>query len=342
MPATSFKPTRHGFHFGNEFVNRIVEIPGRAPIATRGRCGGMAYAALDYYFAGIAIPTHVAEDFSPDRVPADGKRLADYIYRRLFRSMADGGVNFLMWTLYRDEATIFGKGVTRLTKEELPKLRRQIDAGRPMALGLISAKNLLDIGNNHQVVAYGYDYHQEPDRTVIYIYDNNYPDRDDVTLVTDPANPHLREEIRGEVTATWRGVFIQNYRREIPRYRDIILSSDVWVSSATPDLGKPFQCGFTVKNTGDYAAHCRNLHIELTDPDGQTIDHFLEPDNVDAPVLPGEERTFARSFDFPGEKAGMYRLRALYCTTRGEWFSIPTGRASTLEYVPLMAQPAIT
>ena len=67
MPLTDFDPAVHGFGFPNSFVNQVVSLPNEVyrllpgvlrraipggNLETRGRCGGMAYAALDYYHAG--------------------------------------------------------------------------------------------------------------------------------------------------------------------------------------------------------------------------------------------------------------------------------------------------
>src|SRR4029453_4758794 len=96
MPRTSFTPPQHGFHFGNDFVNRTATLPGFGEIETRGRCGGMAFAALDLYHAGMAAP--------PDTtLPPDGHPLADYIYRRLLDSfLVPSAFQFLSWTLHAD------------------------------------------------------------------------------------------------------------------------------------------------------------------------------------------------------------------------------------------------
>ncbi len=41
-------------------------------------------------------------------------------------------------------------GVTDLTRnEEIPKLRTSIDKGMPLPLGLVSARSISDIGDNH-------------------------------------------------------------------------------------------------------------------------------------------------------------------------------------------------
>jgi hypothetical protein len=49
--TTTYQPSVHGFHFPNDFVNHVI-----GPISTSGRCGGMAYCSLDYFFAGRAAP----------------------------------------------------------------------------------------------------------------------------------------------------------------------------------------------------------------------------------------------------------------------------------------------
>jgi hypothetical protein len=51
MPDTPFVPAVHGFHFVNTYINYFV--PG---VTTSGRCGGMSYAALDFFFAGVPVP----------------------------------------------------------------------------------------------------------------------------------------------------------------------------------------------------------------------------------------------------------------------------------------------
>ncbi|MDO8689558.1 MAG: hypothetical protein Q7R39_06040 [Dehalococcoidia bacterium] len=216
MVITSFKPSQNGFHFPNLFVNHLLDVPGLGAITTRGRCGGMAYASLDYYFAGIPIPPYLPSDFPGGQVPPDGNPLADYIYARLLNSFTDGGFQFVQWTLLPDNDTPLFRGVTRLTRGEISKLRTRIDAGRPAPIGLVVAASLAELGNDHQVVAYGYDYDATSQKTTIYLYDNNYPDRDDAVLVADPAKPHLDELVGSDVVASWRGMFIQNYRRKTP------------------------------------------------------------------------------------------------------------------------------
>jgi hypothetical protein len=62
---------------------------------------------------------------------------------------------FLTWTLAEDHPTWSSPGVAGMTAEELPQVRRSLDAGRPVALGLVGARALEEVARNRQVVAYG-------------------------------------------------------------------------------------------------------------------------------------------------------------------------------------------
>lgn len=209
-----FEPSRHGFRFPNAFVNQIASVPGFGNIETRGRCGGMAYAALDYFFAGVPIPAYVTANFAPGQAPPDGHWLADYIYARLMNSFfTPSAAKFPEWTVHSDHETWFYKGVTRWTKEEeFPKLRARIDSGRPAILGLVGADNLADVGNkNHQVVAYGYEGYPAVGAMTVWIYDNNHPGRE-VALTSEAGNPHWNAST-GEI---WRGFFVHDYAHRNP------------------------------------------------------------------------------------------------------------------------------
>jgi hypothetical protein len=212
MPRTDFTPQQHGFHFPNNFVNRVVKLPDGKEFDTKGRCGGMAYASLDYYFAKQPIPPYTSADFPDTGVPPDGNWLADYIYRRLMDSFCNASaLRYVTWTLKPDQSSWFGlrKGVTACTKDEMPRLRAAIDAGTPVVLGLISATN--KVQDNHQVVAYGYDSDQAAGRFSVYIYDNNTPDTE-VVLTTGPDNPR----VSASNNELWRGFFVHHYSSAAP------------------------------------------------------------------------------------------------------------------------------
>ncbi|QIZ08330.1 hypothetical protein HFZ78_17705 [Priestia megaterium] len=209
-----FDPAVHGFLFPNKFVNSIANIPGYGQVTTQGRCGGMAFAALDYFLKGIPVPKYTGNLFNA-QVPPDGHWLADYIYSRLMDSfLVPSSIKYVHWTLASDHSTVFGgKGVTRWTKEEeFPKLRSLIDAGRPVVLGLIDATNLGEIGSkNHQVLAYGYEWHSKADIMKVFVYDNNTI-RSEVVLSSERGNPHFD----ATNTDPWRGFFVIDYQQKTP------------------------------------------------------------------------------------------------------------------------------
>jgi hypothetical protein len=206
--STRFDPVKHGFRFKNDFENVLFLKPDGTPwITTSGRCGGMAFAALDYFFAGLAIPNNPV-------LPRDGTLLADYISKRLTDSISLSGAKFVTLTLAPDHGTWFSLGLTRWTKvTESSKIRQTIDGGTPAVLGLVAATatDLGHIGDNHQVVVFGYDPDRDP--MSVLIYDNNFPQRS-VRLNSSPLDPHYHSTAGDN----WRGFFVEWYSPVIPDY----------------------------------------------------------------------------------------------------------------------------
>jgi hypothetical protein len=88
MIRTAFNPVQHGFKFPNSFVNHVISVPALGiDFTTGGRCGGMAFAALDYWHHHLAIP----EDSS---LPVDGTLVSTYIYDRLMNSIMANAFKF--------------------------------------------------------------------------------------------------------------------------------------------------------------------------------------------------------------------------------------------------------
>jgi hypothetical protein len=196
-----FLPGTSGFRFANAFSNvpvRRIGIPGviSVPIgdASNGLCGGMAFAARDYFEAG-RTPPEVEEP------PSEGE-LFDYLVDRLFHSfdLPVGPVRYLelMHPLLPDCETFWSRlGIGprgrahRMLKQEWPKVRADIHAGHPSPLGLVRVKSAdpFELKRNHQVLAYGYD-HAGTDLT-LRLYDPNHPREDDVTLSIEIADPSV-------------------------------------------------------------------------------------------------------------------------------------------------------
>ena len=76
-----------------------------------------------------------------------------------------------------------------MVEQEWARVQRELDSGHPSPLGLvkITSANVHDLGRNHQVLAYGYDL--DGDDLTLWLYDPNYPDRDDICLALSLASP---------------------------------------------------------------------------------------------------------------------------------------------------------
>ena len=72
----------------------------------------------------------------------------------------------------------------------MPFVRATIDAGHPCPLGVVCvhSANPQDLGQNHQVLAYGYT--DTATTSTLRLYDCNHPDDDSVTITFDHTNPH--------------------------------------------------------------------------------------------------------------------------------------------------------
>jgi hypothetical protein len=167
--------------------------------ASNGLCGGMAFAARDYFEAGRPPP--------PDATPPDSGPLFDYLVDRLFDSfdlpLGPGRYLQLMSPLLPDGETIWSRlGVGphgrswRMIREEWPRVRADVDARRPSPLGLVRVRSSdpFDLKVNHQVLAYGYDL--EGTELTLRLYDPNHPRNDEVTLSLSLANPSARTAVR--------------------------------------------------------------------------------------------------------------------------------------------------
>jgi len=200
--VAGFLPSQNGLHFDNFFPDGpAVQIDlGLATLrignAANGLCGGMVFAALDYWAAGRWPP----EDRDP---PASGTPLFRYLLRRLVESwhLPTGPLVYLRfmqpWHPDGNERlgpmTVHGRA-WHMVVRQWPAVRTELDRGRPCPLGLVkvASANPADIRKNHQVLAYGYDV--TGTTVAVHVYDPNQADNDDVTLsfeMADPAGPLL-------------------------------------------------------------------------------------------------------------------------------------------------------
>lgn len=192
---TGFLPSRHGFHFSNQFPSvPAITIPllfGKLKLgdASNGLCGGMVFCALDHFLAGRPIPdvrTH----------PVAGALFETLVSRLLNSFNFPFGVlkyAVLMHPAYPDEekrGRLAPRGrAWRTIRVEWPIIKKILDSGQPCPLGLVRVKttDLSKLGQNHQVLATGYDV--ADDILSLDIYDPNFPDNDDLKLRLSLAAP---------------------------------------------------------------------------------------------------------------------------------------------------------
>jgi hypothetical protein len=205
---TGFLPSQNGWPFDNRFAKvPPFKLIGNLKFgdASNGLCGGMVYAALDYFFAGLDVPTIPEEDLSKYKSPMQGK-IFEYFGKRLFNSfdIPLGVWNYieLMHPDFPDYKTsksnsgmIPRSRAWRMVRQEWPIIKAKLDTGQPCPLGLIrtKSKKLSDLGKNHQVLAYAYDLNG--DDLTLFIYDPNFHHDDNVTLKLNIKNPERKVNV---------------------------------------------------------------------------------------------------------------------------------------------------
>lgn len=194
----SFLPSRDAFAFTNAWPSEpavVVPTPfGKIGIgnAANGLCGGMVFAALDYWHAAVPPPAVR---------PAPGQPLYRYIVRRLIDSwhLPMGVAEYYQWMNLPDCDTGFGlfgrhvvteRGVAWQTIEtQWPQIAADLDAGIPAALGVVTVASAspADLGANHQVLAYGYS--ATASLVTVSVYDPNSGRNDGIYIRFDPRAP---------------------------------------------------------------------------------------------------------------------------------------------------------
>jgi hypothetical protein len=211
-----FKPSTHGFHFGNAFP-RVPVLTLRVPRvgaigvgnAAGGLCGGMVFTVRDFFEAGQPPPASTAP-------PEPGTRLFDFLARRLLDSfnLPRGVLKYLEWMSLPDGNKGIVRGLAwRTIHQEWPRLKALIDRGHPCPLGLVTVRSFAPqrLGDNHQVLAYAYDLDEGARQLTLHVYDPNYPDQDDVTLSLSIGQPSRAAPIACSTGMPVRGFFLTPY-----------------------------------------------------------------------------------------------------------------------------------
>ncbi len=198
---TGFRPSHDGFAFANTWRDVVLGV-----VASRGRCGGMVFAALDAFVAEAPLPQGSRERVLPEH----DSPLARWIWRRQLDSvMLLPGANVARFTRFTYLPSGNPLGVAAATRRSLLTLFDLLRSGRPVPLGLVSGLGFPHIARNHQVLAYAADFRE--DDVLVRIYDPNHPLRDDVVLKVPLELSAAIEERVGGKPKTWRGLFVEDY-----------------------------------------------------------------------------------------------------------------------------------
>jgi hypothetical protein len=228
MPrAETFLPSRDGFGFTNSWPAQpalTVGTPfGRLKLgnAKGGFCGGMVFAALDYWYAGLSPPA---------ARPDAGDPLYRYVVRRLIESWRSpaGLARYYRWMSLPDgdrERHLLGRPVVtrrglawRTITVHWPRVRADLDGGTPSPLGVVTvaSPNPAALRFNHQVLAYGYQV--SGDTVTLRVYDPNQGGDDGTFLRFDTAEPAKATTIAHNLglRRPVRGFFRTTYTRSTP------------------------------------------------------------------------------------------------------------------------------
>lgn len=211
LVKTNFSVQDHGFQFVNSF-NFTAEY--RLPFFDRpiklghiscGLCGGMCFAALDYFHTTGAAPTYTrVADIDPD--------LEKYLQKRQMDSLSLplGVLKVIEWMLRSD------REVRCLTVgREFSTLRDRLARGKPAVLVLIRVGGFEDPTQNHQVVAHSYELDEAAKQLKIYIYDPNQPGQES-WLAMNFENPGQGIDAQQSSGEYFRGFFVADYSLRTP------------------------------------------------------------------------------------------------------------------------------
>jgi hypothetical protein len=208
---TQFVPEQRGFGFVNSFTLPFpaqIRLPLIGEIDLKkvvyGLCGGMCFAALDYYYAGRPVPPYAR----PEDLEGDYVR---YLWDRQLDSLGVTVIpKVIEWMLRSDKDVAL-----RTARYEVPKLRRRLDQGTPVVVALVRARGVSDPTINHQVLVTGYDFDETSRQLKLYLCDPNYPRRAthlNMSLVS-PGQGLDAAQSTGE---RLRALFLIEYRSQPP------------------------------------------------------------------------------------------------------------------------------
>ncbi|MBL8323689.1 MAG: hypothetical protein JNJ89_01905 [Rubrivivax sp.] len=192
MKRTDFRPSIHGWPFGNSFSYDLAFDDASMKM---GFCGGMCWTALRRFYAGSVIA------LEPAATPVQGDPLYEEILGVQVLSLPPATLaQIFTWQQSPDLSHRWNPyhSLGHRTQLAWPGVREKLEAGHPVTLTLIASSNDFNpwhLKDNHRVVAYGFEERGLRDgewvhgtrkagirKVTLCIYDPNFPGDDELTL----------------------------------------------------------------------------------------------------------------------------------------------------------------
>ena len=187
---TPFDPEKHGFLFENSGFKTYIGDPGSIKIDFSNVCGGMTYAAGDYFYKKITRPDQ-------DYLPAPGTPLYKYLYQRQLKAHENIAGQMAEFTINPGGARN-KEFWSWAVGHKLKQVVNNINANRPTPILLLRENKFLT--EHHWVMAIGYDLggykwkeHEDPNvnNIKIFVYDPNNS-QEYMALMPDKAKWNLK------------------------------------------------------------------------------------------------------------------------------------------------------
>jgi hypothetical protein len=230
-----------------KIVDSITQAIEKSDNGVYGLCGGMTFAALDYWHKQWVVPQGNGPADQPQRTTPEGKVLRDYIWHRLIKSVLDNALTFLKWMgmVHTQDGE---KWLVEQTSQHLAAIRETITGGRPVPIGLIG--NTSNPFHNHQVLCYGFKDEQDGTMSLL-IYDNNRPNTESIIRL-DARGPKLKiihddtfQADRGPLC----GLFYEAYTPAEPP-KTVVLRERLSATPPSARVNQPVSFRYTAHNVG--------------------------------------------------------------------------------------------
>lgn len=334
MPKLNFLPVKDGFHFNNNFTNKIIgDINAGA-----GLCGGMSLAAYNYFISDLPVPTHSLEPVDNDfggnmTVPPDGSRLRNYLVAMQWQTFPLCGP-YLVFPGFNTPSQHFTWCVS-----EFNIIKKIIDKGNYALLGLRGSNRLGGTMGDHQVLVYGYDLN--PSR--LYIYDCNIPNNETV-LELDQNKMELLHNKTSNIFISFFNMMELNPAipagLNTPTYIDLGIKSGLTITT-NGIVGSPASFSVTIKNYGDFNAHVNSFLIWLRDPSGANINYMTGGMKAHPlQIAPTEEIVISGQCQHLGTVPGNYTAGVCYLSKQNQWIKLPAKNVGTVSGMTFNLRPA--